>query len=240
MSDTAYRPTTSDSIAQIAAALAKAQGKFTNPQKDRDNPFFKSKYATLDALIDCTRAVLSENELSIVQVIRTERGMELSTRLMHSSGEWIESNIPLVTAKDGAQKLGSEITYMRRYCYAAILSITADEDEDGNLAQSAVKKPAQTRQSEPPRTEDRSATMAKFGAELLKDLSDATTMKQVAAIDDKFKRAQAKGFADVQPEMAKEIATAIVRSLKRVEQNSQSADEPDFVAEEDAAGALRK
>ena len=82
--------------------------------------------------------------------------------------------------------------------------------------------------------------MAKFGAELLKDLSDATTMKQVAAIDDKFKRAQAKGFADVQPEMAKEIATAIVRSLKRVEQNSQSADEPDFVAEEDAAGALRK
>ena len=147
MSETTTRACQSPAIGEIASALSQAQGEFTNPKKDRANPFFKSNYATLDALIDCTRKILTKNGLAVVQTLHNERGLELSTRLIHSSGQWIESSVPLMAAKDGPQKLGSEITYLRRYSYAAMLSICADEDDDGNQAQ--AQQPKKTAQAMP-------------------------------------------------------------------------------------------
>jgi hypothetical protein len=123
-------------VEKLAAALSKAQGIFKNPAKDRENPYFKSRYATLDAMQTATRNALAENGLSVVQLPQpADNGTwELHTVLLHSSGQSIRSRLPLFSFPKGPQAAGSEITYMRRYAYAAILNIAADEDDDGNGA----------------------------------------------------------------------------------------------------------
>jgi hypothetical protein len=130
---------------KLAEALALAQGAFVNPPKDRENPYFKSRYATLDALQNATRKALSENGLSITQggSILPE-GWVLETTLRHASGQSLTSRLPLLAFAKGPQAAGSEITYMRRYAYAAILNIAADEDDDANGANDAQKPQAGT------------------------------------------------------------------------------------------------
>ena len=96
---------------------------------------------------DATREALSKNGLAITQCgIPREGGTwVLQTTLIHESGESIVSMLPLLAFPKGPQAAGSEITYMRRYAYAAILSITADEDDDANAAQGSKEngKPIQ-------------------------------------------------------------------------------------------------
>ena len=114
---------------QIIPALIKAKKNFKKISKDAVNPYFKSKYATLDAVLDATESALAEEGLTIVQIVE---GYTLQTFLYHESGEFIQSNYPLPETTD-SQKLGAAITYARRYAICAMLSITADEDDDGNL-----------------------------------------------------------------------------------------------------------
>jgi hypothetical protein len=122
-------------IDKLTEALALAQGSFTNPLKDRENPYFHSRYASLDALQNATREGLSKNGLAVTQVGRQGvNSWELHTMLLHSSGQYVTSAFPLTAFPKGPQAAGSEITYMRRYAYAAILNITADEDDDANGA----------------------------------------------------------------------------------------------------------
>jgi hypothetical protein len=130
----------SESIKQLALALSKAQGAFEHAKKDENNPFFKSKYANLASVIDAAKVPLSENGLSIAQVVDCEEnGPYLETILMHSSGEWISGQYPLKPVKPDPQSIGSAITYARRYAFSAITGIAADDD-DGNSA-SGVNKP---------------------------------------------------------------------------------------------------
>jgi len=131
----------------LAAALAAAQGEFTNPTKDRVNPHFKNRYATLDSMQTATRPILAKHGLSIVQLPTS--APSLITRLMHSSGQYIESETP-IGANLKPQEYGSALTYMRRYSYAAMLNITADEDDDAEAASTAKPQRAQpARQAEP-------------------------------------------------------------------------------------------
>ena len=128
-----------EQINELAKALSIAQGAFQNPLKDGKNPHFNSRYATLDALQDATRSVLSQNGLCVTQLPQPgPEGWELHTMLIHTSGQSITSRLPLMAFSKGAQAAGSEITYMRRYAYASILNITAEEDDDANGAQSAA------------------------------------------------------------------------------------------------------
>lgn len=74
-------------INELAAALAKAQGALSNPAKDRENPDFGSRYATLGAVIEATRGPLADNGLSLTQTVGGEGGGRaplLRTRLLHS------------------------------------------------------------------------------------------------------------------------------------------------------------
>ena len=131
----------------LAAALAAAQGEFTNPTKDRVNPHFKNRYATLDSMQTATRPILARHGLSIVQL--PTLAPALITRLMHSSGQYIESETP-IAANLKPQEYGSALTYMRRYSYAAMLNITADEDDDAEAASTAKPARAQAaRQANP-------------------------------------------------------------------------------------------
>jgi hypothetical protein len=128
-----------DTNDKLAEALSAAQGVFINPPKDRENPYFKSRYATLDSMQTATRAALAANGLSVTQGgEKAGDGWTLKTTLHHSSGASISSWFPLLAFPKGPQAAGSEITYMRRYAYAAILNITADEDDDANSAAIAL------------------------------------------------------------------------------------------------------
>jgi len=126
---------TSESIKEIATALSKAQSEFEAITKDAANPFFKSKYATLDAIIKTVKPTLAKNGLSVTQGNETtESGIIVTTYLMHSSGEWVESELSMPVVKNDPQGYGSAITYGRRYAYSAILGVATEEDDDGNLA----------------------------------------------------------------------------------------------------------
>ncbi len=139
-------------INELATALAKAQGAFSNSEKDRRNPHFGTCYATLGAVIEVTRKALAENGLSLTQTVGG-RPPCLRSRLLHSSGQWLASEMPLFMAGKGSQVFGSELTYMRRYAVCALLNIaSAEGDDDGNAARTAAGAEArvlQTREGGP-------------------------------------------------------------------------------------------
>ena len=169
----------SESIAQLAEALAKAQGAMTGAAKDATNPHFRSKYADLASNIAAAREPLSANGLSVVQVPGTPRllpaeqvagwdknGKEITrtlypcevflhSRLLHSSGEWIGGTISMRSNNSDPQSVGSCLTYARRYAFAALVGTAPeDPDDDGENAMGRGKGNTQqpTRKPPPKRT----------------------------------------------------------------------------------------
>jgi hypothetical protein len=125
----------SENIHELATALAKCQGEMTYAVKDSDNPFHKSKYADLAAVWDAVRQPLARHGLSVVQCLDVNMHNEviLISTLMHSSGQWIKSTIPVINAQKTSQGQGSGITYARRYALAALVGCVQDDD-DGEAA----------------------------------------------------------------------------------------------------------
>jgi hypothetical protein len=128
----------SDSITELAKALVKFHSQMGKVSKDAKNPFYKNSYASLSNIIEASSKPLNDNGLSIVQMPCNDG---LTTMLVHESGEWISStsSTPVKDETD-PQKLGSAITYARRYALGAILSLNIDEDDDGQKA-STVHEP---------------------------------------------------------------------------------------------------
>jgi hypothetical protein len=133
--------TTSESINEIATALAKAQAEIQNVTKDAKNPHFKSDYATLDAVTDTVRPVFSKHGLAVMQMPTFAVGddggnvVTVETLITHSSGQWIRGVSAAPIQKPDPQGVGSATTYLRRYSLAAIAAI-AQTDDDGNAASS--------------------------------------------------------------------------------------------------------
>lgn len=126
--------TQSENIGDLAAALAKAQAEVGTVHKDSANPFYKNSYASLAAVWEATRPILSKHQLSVVQMPSSdERGYYVETQLMHSSGQWIRSRTYMKPAKDDPQGIGSLISYARRYALQAVTMICPDDD-DGEAA----------------------------------------------------------------------------------------------------------
>ena len=122
----------SESITELAKALNKFQAECSGAKKDADNPFFGSKYANLEAVINCAKSALDNNGLAISQFPVMDQGYAgVETILMHSSGEWISNTLLLACKKQDPQAMGSAITYARRYAYQSVLGIPS-EDDDGN------------------------------------------------------------------------------------------------------------
>lgn len=127
-------------MSEIAKALATAQSKMGRALKQADNPHFRSKYADLGAVMDACLPALNEAGIAVIQPLHdSEFGRTVKTVFIHSSGETLETAIPLIVGKGDMQGLGSAITYARRYGLMTLAGI-APEDDDGNAASASVKK----------------------------------------------------------------------------------------------------
>jgi hypothetical protein len=134
----------SDTIATIAAALAKAQVELTNPEKSLvatiRSPFPREadrtfRYAPLSSGLDIVRKSLGRHEIATIQAtgIDKEAGLlRLTTVLAHSSGEWISSEWPVCQITDiaSAQRMGAALTYARRYALFTLVGIAGEDDLD--------------------------------------------------------------------------------------------------------------
>jgi len=133
----------SEPINEIAAAIAKAQAKLSAPPRNREvevvskrtGAKYKFRYATLDSIIEHVRAPLTDNGLWFTQTLVNGGGKyHLVTQLIHSSGQRIVSETPILADSADNQAFGSALTYMKRYALSALLGIAADEDDDANAA----------------------------------------------------------------------------------------------------------
>lgn len=122
---------TSDSIKAIAPALLKAQKAVTFAAKDAKNPHFKSSYASLPSVIDAVKGALNDSGIVFIQSTSpSDSGMlNLTTRLLHETGEWIEDTATVPLPKSDPQGYGSAVTYARRYSLAAMLGLYQDDDD---------------------------------------------------------------------------------------------------------------
>jgi hypothetical protein len=140
----------SASISKLADALSKAQAEMPVVKMNSQNPFLKNKYADLGAVIEASRPVLSKFNLSISQFPASDGDkIGVTSLLSHASGEWLEGTI-YINSTDAkglsvAQSAGVVISYLRRYAWASILGLYADEDNDGHEAVKVeTTKPAKT------------------------------------------------------------------------------------------------
>src|SRR5260221_14484400 len=134
----------SETIGAIAAALAKAQGELTNPEKSLiatiRSPFPREgdrtfRYASLAAGLDIVRKGLSQHEIATVQTTAIDHAtgqIRLTTLLAHASGEWISSDWPVCPMSENAtpHRMGAALTYARRYALFALVGIAGEDDLD--------------------------------------------------------------------------------------------------------------
>lgn len=137
----------SESLSNLATALSKAQGEAKDIVKGKQG--YGYKYATLESILSMLRPILSSNGLSVIQSNGNEGNLiTVTTRLMHSSGEWLEDSggveFQLLKGMNNAQSVGSAISYLRRYQISAFMNITSDEDVDGEVDVGQAKKNTQS------------------------------------------------------------------------------------------------
>ena len=134
----------SNTIKELALALSKAQAEMPPAELNKVNPFLKNKYADLGSIIKAAKPVLAKHGLALSQMPTGDGDkIGLTTILMHSSGEWLESTM-MLTLEDAkgvtsAQAAGAIISYLRRYSIASVLGMYADEDVDGNGSKPKTK-----------------------------------------------------------------------------------------------------
>ena len=133
--------TRSESVNELAAALAKAQGEILAAKKDSENPHFRSKYADLGSVWDAIRAALTKHGLSVVQSPRllttheTVWFVEIETTMLHESGQYLSDVLAMPLPAPTPQGVGSACTYARRYALAAFAGVAAaGDDDDANAA----------------------------------------------------------------------------------------------------------
>ena len=129
----------SETITELAGALAKAQGQIDDAAKGSENPYYKSRYADLASVRGVIREPLANNDLAIIQAPRVvQGGAEVETMLVHKSGEFISETLYMPAGKNDPHGYASAITYARRIGIMSLLALAA-YDDDGNTAVDSVK-----------------------------------------------------------------------------------------------------
>jgi ERF superfamily len=137
-------PRSSESVAALASALAKAQAELVNPEKsltarvrtgrpgDGERSF---RYAPLSSGLDIVRKTLGQHEIATLQTTAIDQAagtVNLTTTLAHASGEWIASDWPVCPIAETAnpQRMGAALTYARRYALFTLVGIAGEDDLD--------------------------------------------------------------------------------------------------------------
>src|SRR5262245_19638218 len=195
-------PRSSETVAALATALAKAQAALVNPEKSlvatirtgRPGETERSfRYAPLASGLDIVRKTLGQHEIATVQTtaIDPATGMvNLTTMLAHSSGEWIASDWPVCAAAETAnpQRMGAALTYARRYALFTLVGIAGEDDLDApdfgeapsryaivTSGGASAPRPKDARQ--PPRMSDGGHTGAKAGSLITLDPGQSATTR---------------------------------------------------------------
>ena len=192
----------SESIKQIAAALAAFQSEVKDPARDGENPHFRSKYVQIDGLLAAVRPILSKHGLSVVQSTGGDgQDISVTTEIMHTSGEWIRTDALILKAvKADPQGAGSAVTYGRRYSLSAALGVAWDDDDDGNAA--SAPKPT-------PKAKAKKDTRAEYMAKI----KTAMQSQHISADDGKAicrMKFGANSTADLNDSELKDLAENIV------------------------------
>jgi hypothetical protein len=150
---------TSEKTDKIYEAIFNTKKQLTSVAKSSDNPFFKSKYADLNAHLDVAEPILQDNGCIVFQPANVnDAGVNsVETRIVHvASQQFVSSEMALLVGKNTMQDLGSAVTYARRYTLGSLLSMKA-EDDDGNKV-SQEKLPVKTHQYSKPKEGPKSGT----------------------------------------------------------------------------------
>lgn len=171
----------SDALTAISPALVAALGELRGVAKDSKNPHFKNDYASLEAVIETARPVLLSHGLAFMQGLGEYVGgaMTVSTRIIHESGEWIESDFQMPVGKSDPQGTASASTYARRYSLMGILGLPA-VDDDGEAA-TRPSPAAQLAKITPEQVTEIQALIVSVGADVPKFL-DYLKVSSVEAI----------------------------------------------------------
>jgi len=137
----------SDSIDKLAEALAAAQGEIQDPHKGKTAKAgsYEYKYADIADVLKVVRTALSKHHIAVVQPTLFDGDfIVVRTRLIHKSGQFVESDYPVCKAIGEHQKMGAAMTYARRYALCSLVGVAADEDTDaqGASAVEVAKKPS--------------------------------------------------------------------------------------------------
>jgi len=131
-----FLPLTSTKVDKIMPQLVKAQSVMGSPKFDKTNPHFKTKYASLGEMYRAAKPALNAHALLLSQPVRS---YEVVTRITHTSGQWVQSSVPIITARPGSQDFGSGLTYAKRQGLCSLLAIAGEEDDDGESQARAPK-----------------------------------------------------------------------------------------------------
>ncbi len=144
----------STDIGEIAGALALAQGEFPAIEKTKVGKVegqskgsgrdykFEYKYADISDVLSAVRPVLAKHDIALLQLTEVDDAnvMHVRTRLVHKSGQWIESTYPVCSIGMDHQKMGGALTYARRYALCSIVGVAAEDDLDGQGAGTVESK----------------------------------------------------------------------------------------------------
>ncbi|MEL6316218.1 MAG: ERF family protein [Pseudomonadota bacterium] len=210
----------SPEINEIAAALARAALEFGAVRKSRtyDNGPLKGKrHATIDDVLEATRAPLAKHGLVLLQGGSQDRPDVLVTRLIHSSGQWFETFTPIFEGQQkGAQGFGSGMTYARRYAAYGILNIAPEDDDDGAQATRRVDQRALTaslRQAEEARAQEASRRARAKADQIIAELGDVDR-DDAAKIYDENRQA-IEWITSHFPSIGGEISAALADAAER-------------------------
>ena len=207
----------SDPFKELPKALSAVKKEMnTTVAKDATNPFYSSKYSTLDASLDVASKILGAHGLAVVQMPTDDI---LYTMMTHSSGEYIRFAYKMEIKEKTAQGRGSALTYARRYCYQAMVGLAPGDDDDGEKAMDRDKKEEKPKSSR--------SKASKKPSEQAKDLEKEKKEKE-KQVNKEFKGAMKDAFEFDHNTKTEELVETILETFpgSEVVESSPAADPP--------------
>jgi ERF superfamily len=156
---------------ELTAALAAAQAEFSVARPRKENPYYKTKYETLADLINASRDALCKNGLSVSFPMSPgiDDAEMITCLLSHSSGQELQSSIRLMQHRGDPRARVSEIEYLKRMLYSALIGVVADDDDDADKAMRNHRVDGEGKEKEAPKPRELERYITKEQLDILRD-----------------------------------------------------------------------